>query len=120
MSLRRRSLDGAAIYRTYWEQAEKSRSLRTLATEFPRNPLTGERITKDAGYKAMWRWACRPENEELSYKIFRRSSFGHDPEWTPERWHKELAEKARWALTPSQYRDWYPNEYAAQHQKSNG
>lgn len=107
MSLRKRNLDGAVIFRTYWEQMGEARSLKTLAEKFPRNPMTGERITKDAGYKAMWRWACRPENEELSYRIFRHTAFGHDPQWTKERWHAELAEKARWALTPRQYSDWY-------------
>ncbi len=116
MSLRKRNLDGAEIFRIYWEQMGEARSLRTLAEKFPRSSTTGKRITKDAGYKSMWRWACRPENEELSYKIFRRTAFGRDPEWTKERWHSELAEKARWALTPRQYRDWYAQADATEHQ----
>ena len=81
--------------------------LRALAEKFPRNPVTGERLTVDAGYKSMWRWACRPENEKAAYHIFRKSPLGRDPEWTPERWHAELKEKARWALTKTQYRRWY-------------
>lgn len=107
MSLRKRNLDGAEIFRIYWEQLGENRSLRLLAEHFPHNPQTGERLTKDAGYKSMWRWACRPENEKESYKIFRHSAFGRDPEWTPERWHAELKEKARWAVTPNHYKEWY-------------
>lgn len=107
MSLRRHMLDGAAIFRTYWQDMGTARSLKALAAQFPRNPNTGERITKDAGYKAMWRWACRPENEQEAYTIFRKSSYGQDPDWTPERFHAELKEKARWALTKRQYQLWY-------------
>lgn len=107
MTLRRRNLDGEEIFTTYWKEMGDARSLSTLAEQFPRNPLTGERITKDAGYKAMWRWACRPENETKAYNIFRRSALGSQPEWTPSRWHDELKEKARWALTPAQYKRWY-------------
>ncbi len=114
MSLRRRSLNGAEIFRIYWEQMGEARSLKILASTFPRSSVTGKRITKDAGYKAMWRWACRPENEKESYRIFRSTAFGRGPEWSSIRWHDELAEKARWALTPRQYEEWYPN-YAAQH-----
>ncbi len=107
MSLRKRSISGSEIFRIYWEQMGEARSLRILAEKFPRNPVTGMKLTKDAGYKAMWRWACRPENEQESYSIFRKTEFGRQPEWTQARWHDELAEKARWALTPKQYIEWY-------------
>ena len=107
MTLRKRNLNGEDIFRTYWEEMGNARSLRALAEKFPRNPVTGERLTVDAGYKSMWRWACRPENEKAAYHIFRKSPLGRDPEWTPERWHAELKEKARWALTKTQYRRWY-------------
>lgn len=107
MSLRRHLLDGEYLFRTYWQDMGTARSLKMLATQLPRNPSTGERCTKDAAYKAMWRWACRPENEQAAYEMFRKSSYGQDPEWTPERFHAELEEKARWALTRRQYDQWY-------------
>lgn len=109
MSLRKKFIDGEKIFKDYWQEMGDARSLTTLAESFPRNPITGERISKDAGYKAMWRWACRPENQERAYRIFRKSSYGNDPEWTMDRWKAELKEKARWALTPTQYRRWYGN-----------
>lgn len=107
MSLRSRYIDGGELFRIYWQDMGNARSLKTLAAQFPRNPVTGERITKDAGYKAMWRWACRPENEQKAYLIFRKSSYGSDPDWTPEKFHEELKEKARWILTRTQYQKWY-------------
>lgn len=107
MSLRRKILDGKRLFRHYWLELGEARSLTLLVKESPINPRTGERFTKDAFYKAMWRWACRPENERESYDIFRRTTMGNQPEWTLFRWRDELKEKARWVLTPAQYRKWY-------------
>lgn len=110
MSLYSRKLDGELLFRTYWNEMGTTRSLTLLAKQFPRNPITGERITADAGYKAMWRWACRPENFDAAYDIFRKSIYGQDPEWTKKRFYDELKEKARWMLTPHQYKVWYEEQ----------
>ncbi len=108
MSLRRKYIDGEKAFKYYFEELGAARNTRLLTTTVvKKNPLTDRKFTKDAFYKAMWRWACRPENENKSYSIFRKSDIGKEPEWTPEKWHAELMEKARWALTPRQYSDWY-------------
>lgn len=108
MSLREKYIDGERAFRYYFTELGKERSTDLLLKLVPqRNPRTGERFTKDAFYKSMWRWACRPENREVSYRVFKRSNIGRDDKWTVERWDAELREKARWALTPNQYREWY-------------
>jgi hypothetical protein len=105
MSLRNKQLDGANLFKTYWLEMGDARSLKTLASTLPVNPVTGSPITKDAAYKAMWRWACRPENEVTSFEIFRQTTVGAS--FTLAGWHRELQEKARWTLTKNQYQRWY-------------
>jgi hypothetical protein len=105
MSLRTRYINGEEIFKKYWQEMGDARSLKTLAESLPVNPRTGERITKDAAYKAMWRWACRPENEQKSYDIFRQTGMGAT--YSSLMWRDELKEKARWVLTKTQYQKWY-------------
>lgn len=105
--LRNRLIDPAAIFKIYWQVLGDGRSLAHLQSEFPINPKTGKRVTRDAGYKAMWRWACRPENYDEAYTIFKGAMISHGDLWTDERFKAELKEKARWVLTPRQYINWY-------------
>lgn len=107
MSQRSKFLNPAELFRTYWQILGDGRSLAHLQSSFPINPKTGRRVTRDAGYKAMWRWACRPENYQEAFQIFQRSMMGHGDLWTEDRFKAELKEKARWILTRRQYKSWY-------------
>jgi uncharacterized Fe-S cluster-containing radical SAM superfamily enzyme len=108
MSLRNKFIDPEKIFTIYWQEMGAGRSLAKLHEQFPINPKTGRKVTRDAGYKAMWRWACRPENYTKAHNIFRSSMLSTTGElWTDERFKAELKEKARWVLTPRQYKSWY-------------
>lgn len=107
MSLRNRLIDPEATWRMYWETLGDGRSLANLQASFPINPRTNKRVTRDAGEKAMWRWACRPENYDKAFKMLKTSMMGRGDLWTDERFQKELKEKARWCLTRRQYVNWY-------------
>lgn len=107
MSRRNRLIDPEEVWKMYWSMGEEGRSLDKVHVNLPVNPRTGKLVTRDAVSKAMWRWACRPENYEIAYKSLRAALMGQGELWTDERFKQELSEKARWALTRAQYKRWY-------------
>ena len=107
MSLHKTYLeDGEAIWKIYWVDLGGG-SLKDMAVNFPINPRTQKPITKDAGYKRMWRWACRPENFHRAFELFQQHMVSIGEAWTETDFRKEVLEKAQWAVTPKQYRKWY-------------
>lgn len=98
-------LDGEKLFHQYWLEMGHARSLLIMQQGFPINPKTGKRFTRDAGYKAIWRWACLPENYEKAWNIFHLSAGYED--WLPEQFKDALKEKALFMLTKAQYRRYY-------------
>ena len=71
---KKRFLDGEFLFDYYWRVMGTARNARALAEVAEANGMVN-RLTKRGPswtgcWKAMWRWACRKENQARAYEIF--------------------------------------------------
>lgn len=105
--MRQKILDGKQIFEQYWITMGDARSINIIGSQLPINPITGKRLTMDAAYKAMWRWAARPENFQTAMEIVNKAKIAHGEMFNEEQFKTILLAKARWCLTKHQFGRWY-------------
>lgn len=66
-------LDGGFLYDYYFRVMGTARSQRKLPAVAVANGMTnhfGRKPTTMGCWKAMWRWACQPENHQKAYDLY--------------------------------------------------
>ena len=92
------------LFRHFWAEMGTARSNNKLSLWCGSigivNPVTGSHPTPLAVWKAMWRWACRKENHDISYEIFNKAQQDMGEFYTKEEYIEFLKERS---FTANQY-----------------
>ena len=116
--IKRKTLDGEALFKHYYVRMGTGGSFRKLAgwyeKEFGRNPYTGRAYTHESCVQAMWRWGLNNLEESKRIYIMYIMQFENDDLETPnldEVWKYNVQRRllSCYKEGTRQYREFYKN-----------
>lgn len=89
---RKKTLDGEAIFRMYWQEMGSARSIKKVISRLPLNPNFGRPYTSMAIWFCLWRYAF--ENLQTTYEIYNEVSRDTGEYHTFEEWKDLVTDHA--------------------------